>query len=93
MQADYLVITLELLDSVSFATKRYFQSQGVTSWTKEKSSKNFQLAELNEEILKLNTKAMLLRSAISDLQKSSEKAMLDVQKKQTLAEMRNEVTK
>ena len=88
-----MVMTLELLDSVSFATKRYFQSQKVTSWAKEKSSKNFQLAELNEEILKLNTKATLLRSTISDLQKSLEKAILDVQKKQTLAEMRNEVTK
>ena len=58
---------------------------------KEKSSEGRHLAELNEDILKLNTKATLLKSTISDLQKSSDKALLDAQKKQSLAEMRNEV--
>ena len=35
----------------------------------------------------------MLQLTISDLQKSSEKALLDAQEKQTLAEMRNEVMK
>ena len=51
------------------------------------------MAELNEEILKLITEATLVKSTISDLQKSSDKALLDAQKKQTLAEVRNEVAK
>ena len=41
----------------------------------------------------LNTKTTLLKLTISDLQKSSDKALLDAQEKQTLAEMRNEVMK
>ena len=48
---------------------------------------------MNEDILKLNTKAVLFKLTISDLLKSSDKALLDAQKKETLAEMRNEVTK
>ena len=35
----------------------------------------------------------MFKSTISCLQKSSDKALLDAQKKQTLAEMRNEVIK
>ena len=60
---------------------------------KEKSSKDCQLDDLNEEISKSNTKATLSKSTISGLQKSSDKALFDVQKKQIIAEMRNEVTK
>ena len=93
LQAHDLDITRELLDSVSSARKCYFQSQKERSLAKEKTSKDCQLAELNEEILKLNTEAMLLRLTISDLQKSSDKALLDAQKKQTHAEMKNEITK
>ena len=48
---------------------------------------------MNKEILKLNAKTTLLKSTILDLQKYSVKLFLDAQKKQTLAEMRNEVTK
>ena len=51
------------------------------------------MAELNEEILKLNTEATLLKLTISDLQKSSDKILLDTQKKQTFVETRNEITK
>ena len=51
------------------------------------------MTELNEEISKLNAEATLLKSTISDLQKSLDKALLDAQKKQTFAEMRNEITK
>ena len=51
------------------------------------------MAELNEEILKLNTEATLLKLTIWDLQKSSDKILLDAQKKQTFVEMRNEITK
>ena len=69
LQAHDLGITHELLDSVSSARKRYFQNQKKKSLTKDKSSKDCQLAELNEEILKLNTEATLLKSAISDVQK------------------------
>ena len=58
---------------------------------KEKSY--HQLAELNEKISKLSTKATLLKSTIPDFQESLDKALLDAQKKKTLAEMRNEVTK
>ena len=61
------------------------------SLAKEKSFNDCQLAEVDEEILKLNTEARLLKSTISDLQKSLDKALLDAQKKQSLAEMRNEV--
>ena len=93
LQAHDLDITRELLDSVSSLRKRYFQSQKERSLAKEKSSKDRQLAELNEEISKLNTEATLLKSPILDIQNSSDKALLDAQKKQTLTEMRNEVTK
>ena len=81
-------ITRELLDSVSSTRKRYFQSQRERerererSLAKEKSSKDCQLAELNEEISKLNTETALLKLAISDLQKTSDKALLNGQKKQ-----------
>ena len=92
LQAHDLDITHELLNFVSSARKHYFQSQK-ERLAKEKSSKDCQLAELNEDILKLNTKAMLFKSTISDLLKSSDKALLDAEKKETLAEMRNEVTK
>ena len=51
------------------------------------------MAKLNEEILKLNTEVMLLKSTISDLRKTSGKALLHAQRKQTFAEMRNEITK
>ena len=51
------------------------------------------MAELNEEIFKLNTEATLLKLTIWDLQKSSDKILLDAQKKQTFVEMRNEITK
>ena len=51
------------------------------------------MAELNEEILKLNTEVILLKSTISDLRKTSDKALLNAQRKQTFAEMRNEITK
>ena len=93
LQAHDLDITRELLDSVSSLRKRYFQSQKERSLAKEKSSKDRQLGELNEEISKLNTEATLLKSPISDIEKSSDKALLDAQKKKTLTEMRNEVTK
>ena len=92
LQVHHLDITYELLNFVSSARKHYFQSQK-ERLAKEKSSKDCQLAELNDKILKLNTKAMLFKSTISDLQKSSDKALLDAQKKETLAEMRNEVTR
>ena len=69
-------IPRELLHSVSSARKRYFQSQKERSLVKEKS-KDCQLAELHEEILKLNTEAMLVKSTISGLQNSSDKAVLD----------------
>ena len=88
-----LDITPELLDSVSSAKKRYFQSQKERSLAKEKTSKDCQVTELNEEISKLNTSTTLLKCTISDLQKSSDKALLDAQKKQTFGEMRNEITK
>ena len=61
-----------------------FQGQKEESLGKEKSSKDCQLAELNEEILKINTKAMLLKLTISELQKSLDKALLDAQKKTNL---------
>ena len=48
MQAQDLDITRELLDSVSSARKRYFQSQKERSLVKAKSSKDCQLTELNE---------------------------------------------
>ena len=89
LQAHDLDITPELLDYVSSARKRYFQGQKERSLAKEKASKDCQVAELNEEISKLNTEATLLKSTISDLQKRSDKALLDAQKKQTFAEMRN----
>ena len=92
LQALDLDITQELLDSVSFGRK-HFQSQKERSLAKEKTFKDCQVAELNEEILRLNTKATLLKSTISDLQKSSDKALLDAQKKQTFVEMRNEIMK
>ena len=60
---------------------------------KEKTSKDCQVVELNEGISKLNTSTTLLKSTISDFQKSSDKALLDAQKKQTFGEMRNEITK
>ena len=92
--ADDLNITLKLLDSVSSARKHYFKSQKERSLAKEKTSKDCQVVELNEEISKLNTDATLLKSTISDLQKSSDKALLNAQKKnKTFAEMRNEITK
>ena len=77
-------ITRELSDSVSSTRKRYFQSQRERerSLAKEKSSKDCQLAELNEEISKLNTETTLLKLAISDLGKTSDKALLNGQKKQ-----------
>ena len=53
-----LDITHELLDSVSSARKHFLKSQKERSLAKEK----------------LNTKATLLNSTISDLQKSSDKA-------------------
>ena len=82
LQAHDLDITRKLLDSVSSARKHYFQSQKERLLVKEKSSKDCQLAELNEEISKLNIEAMLLKLTISDLQKSSDKTLLDAQKKQ-----------
>ena len=91
LQAHDLDITRELLVSVSSARKRYFWSQKERLFAKEKSY--HQLAELNEEITKLNTEATLLKSTTSDFQESLDKALLDAQKKETLAEMRNEVTK
>ena len=57
LQAHDVDITRELLDSASSARKRYFQSQKERSLAKEKSSKDFQLAELNEEISALNDEA------------------------------------
>ena len=93
MQAHNLDIASELLDSVISARKCYFQSQKERSLAQEKSFKDCQLAELNEEVLKLITEATLVKSTISDLQKSSDKALLDAQKKQTLAEVRSEVAK
>ena len=74
LQAHNLDITHECFDSVSSTRKRYFQNQKERSLAKEKSSKYCQLAELNQEISKLKTEATLLKSAISDLQKSSDKA-------------------
>ena len=71
VQAHDLDVTRELLHSVS-STRKHYQSQKEKSLTKEKSSEDCQLPELHEEILKLNTKAMLLKSTISDLQKSSD---------------------
>ena len=71
----------------------FFQSQKMRSLAKWKSSKDCQLLELNEEIMKLNTETALLKSTTTDLQKRSDKLLLDAQKKQTLPEMRNEVTK
>ena len=82
--ADDLNITLKLLDSVSSARKHYFKSQKERSLAKEKTSKDCQVVELNEEISKLNTDATLLKSTISDLQKSSDKALLNAQKKKKL---------
>ena len=41
------------------------------------------MAELKEEISKLNINATLLKSTFSDLQESSDKALLVAQKKQT----------
>ena len=84
LQAHDLDITRELLDSVSSLRKRYFQSQKERSLAKENSSKDRQLGELNEEISKLNTEATLLKSPISDIEKSSDKALLDAQKKKLL---------
>ena len=84
LQADDLDITRELLNSVGSARNRYFQSQKERSLAKEKASKDCQVAELNEKILKLNTEAMLLKSTISDIQKIPEKALLDAQKKKLL---------
>ena len=86
-------ITHELSDSVISAIKLCFQSQKERLLAREKASKDCQLAELSEEISKLNTEATLLQSTISDLQENSDKALLDAQKKQTPAKMRNEVTK
>ena len=60
LQADDLDITRELLDSVSSARKCYFQSQKERLLAKKKTSKHCQVAELNEEISKLNTEATLL---------------------------------
>ena len=54
LQAHGVDITRELLDSASSARKRYFQSQKARSLAKEKSSKNCQLAKLNEDISTLN---------------------------------------
>ena len=93
LQAHDLDITRELLDSVSSARKRYFQSQKERLLVKEKTSKDCQLVDLDEEISKLNNEATLLKSTISDPQKSSDKALLNAQKKQTFAEMRNEIMK
>ena len=93
LQAHDLDITRELLDSVRSTRKRFFQSQKMRSLAKWKSSKDCQLLELNEEIMKLNTETALLKSTTADLQKRSDKLLLDSQKKQTLPEMRNEVTK
>ena len=93
LQAHDLDITRELLDSVSSARKRYFQSQKERLLVKEKTSKDCQLVDLDEQISKLNNEATLLKSTISDPQKSSDKALLNAQKKQTFAEMRNEIMK
>ena len=73
-----------ILHSIISARKHYFQGQKEGLLGKEKSSKDCQLAELNEEILKINTKAMLLKSTISELWKSIDKAFLDAQKKTNL---------
>ena len=51
-----------ILHSIISARKHYFQGQKEGLLGKEKSSKDCQLAELNEEILKINIKAMLLKS-------------------------------
>ena len=64
LQAHDFDITRELLDSVSSARKRYFQGQKERSLAKKKFSKDCQLAELNEEISKLNTEAPLLKLTI-----------------------------
>ena len=48
LQAHNLDIAHELLDSISSTRKCYFQSQKERSLAKEKSSKDFQLVELNE---------------------------------------------
>ena len=79
--------------TLSSARKRYFQSQKERLLVKEKTSKDCRLVDLDEEISKLNNEATLLKSTISDPQKSSDKALLNAQKKQTFAEMRNEIMK
>ena len=70
LQVHDLDISHELLDSVSSARKHYFQSQKERLLAKQKTPKDCQVAELNEEILKLNTDATLLKLTISDLQKT-----------------------
>ena len=50
------------------------------------------MPELNEEISKLNTEATLVKSAISDVQKSLDKVLLELKKSKTFDEMRNEIT-
>ena len=52
LQAHNLDIAHELLDSISSTRKCYFQSQKERSFANDKSSKDFQLVELNEEISK-----------------------------------------
>ena len=92
LQADDLDITHELLDSGSSARKCYFQSQKERSLVKEKSSKDCQQAELNEEILKLNTKATLLKLTIQTFKKVQTRHCW-MHRKNSFSEMRNEIMK
>ena len=55
LQAHDSDIIHEFVDSASSARKRYFQGQKERLLAKERTSKDCQVAELNEEILKLNT--------------------------------------
>ena len=66
LQAHDLDIAYDLLDSVSSARKHYFQCQKERLLAKEKTFTDCQLAELDEEISKLNTEATLLKSTILD---------------------------
>ena len=66
LQSHDLDVTPALLDYFSSEGKRYFQGQIEGFLIKEKSSRDCQFAELNEEICKLYNEATLLKSTISD---------------------------
>ena len=92
LQAHLNYWTLSVLEK-----KRYFQSQKERLLAKEKSSKDCQLTELQEEILTELTElhARGNTAQVNNFRPSKRlgKGLLDAQKKKNFSKMRNEITK